>query len=81
MRGYCFRIGNSCTLPAELMRQSLEIRLQKLESIHHRENIVVAVVHIGETEEQALERMGIDLASVDRCIYIIEPERCTKDNG
>jgi len=57
------------------MRQSIETRLQRLESIHHHENIVVAIVHGGETEEQALERMGVDPASVDRGIFIIEPER------
>lgn len=58
------------------MRQSLETRLQRLESIHHHENIVVAIVHHGESEEDALATVGIDRASVDKLICFIEPEPC-----
>lgn len=60
------------------MRHSLETRLQKLEAVHLRataQPIVAVFVNVGETEEQALESMGIDPAATtpERCIFIVQP--------
>jgi hypothetical protein len=37
--------------------------------------IVVVFVNVGETEDQVLERMGLDPATVtpERCIFIVKP--------
>jgi len=56
------------------LRQSIEARLQKLEAVRQKEAVVIAIVESGESKQQALARMGIDLAAEDqRIIYIIMP--------